>query len=199
VIEAPLPVGPPVATFEGMIAIGDASAAEVTKLLERESDRLAICLGVEGPTTTELTVLVVNKTLALRNAWQDGASVRIDCLQRSFPGAQIESDSKTTSVYVVVKAEPPGATAPATPRAPDRRADFQALYCDLPQLSGADKVEASKRLGVMREWAKQHVRHPAALELANKISKHGPVGLKEMIADALRSEGITTCAMQGMP
>ena len=197
VTPAPSPAvaPPPAVTFENLIVAGALSPDEVTRRLAPLAPALA-CLATSGPITTELSLLVAGDTLGFRSAWQDGVPTAPACVQPIFPGDPIEPGAPWTSVYVVVKVAPPDTTAPAAPAPPERRADFERMFCELDRLAGADKVEVGARGQAMQRWAREHVRHPATFELARQISEQHPAETARFAQRALRAEGIAKCRMQ---
>jgi hypothetical protein len=190
---------PPIATFEGMIAIGAHDDAAIRQLLEARASALATCLASSGPTTTELTLLFADDTPGFKAAWRDRNPLAPPvCLAPIFPLGEVTREERSTVVYVVVKAAPAGTAAPAAPAPPDRRADIEAMFCSLDTLSGADKLrnEPSKARDVMRAWVRTNIRHPAAYELARQIGEQNPAEVKHFVQKSLRAEGITKCPMQ---
>lgn len=179
-----------------MIAIGDVTTAEVTKRLEADAGRIVACVAPNGPTTTELSLMIVDDTIGFRSAWQGGAPVRPSCLEPIFSNTPPNVRSTSTSVYVVVKAAAPGETAPAAPPPPDRLKEFQRMFCDLETLSGADKLGTDKKRETMQTWARVNIRHPAPFELARQVGKQAPVDVVHFLEKSLRAEGITKCALQ---
>lgn len=191
---------PPTATIENMIVAGALTPAAARAILEPLAPQLAACLASAGATTTELLVSMPDGVRPLlRNAWQGGTVMNPTplCLQPIFPPAPTGIRTKqSTGVYFVVKAAPPGTTAPAAPAPPVILADFEATFCHLDRLTDVRTVPVENRHQVMHAWIRDHVRHPAPYELAADIGEQSPQDLDNFMKRSLKARGIKKCPMQ---
>jgi len=191
----PPPPPPPTATFEGVITAGALGVAEATELLSPHGPAIAACLGSAGPTTTELLFSIPDGVhLELRNAWHAGVAIAPDCLKPMFAAdPNTRRGTRSTGVYVVVKATPPGTTAPAAPAPPESRAEHERMFCHLERLSGADKSPVENDQTLMTTWVRDHVRHPAPYELAGQIAEQNPAEMDRFVTRSLKAVGIKKC------
>lgn len=197
-VEAILDAAPaPTATLDGIVVAGELDVAKVADLLSGLTPQLASCLGDVGPTTTELSLTIVKSAIGIRNAWQNDVPVVPACLRAIFDETPERAwNVGSTMVYVVVKAGPPGAQAPDAPPLRERRAEFARLYCDLEKLSGAESLDAPQKQNKMLGWARDHIKHPAPLQLASDVSTWNPAERADKLIRAIKAEGIKKCALQ---
>jgi hypothetical protein len=204
-IDAAVPLAPPIdeprptptASLENIVVAGELDAAKVTELLAPLAGELGTCLGANGPTTTELSLTIKKSAIGFRNAWQGDAPIIAPCLRAIFPDEQQRTwDMKSTTVYVVVKAAPPGMVAPAAPALRERRDEFVRLYCDLEKLAGAEKLQVPDKQNRMIAWARDHIKHPAPLQLASDVPTWSPAEGAYKLEKAIRAEGIKKCDLQ---
>lgn len=202
---APIPPTPPppppaTGTIEGVIVAGALTTADVTALLAPLAPQLAACLSTAGATTSELLLSIpdgVHPTL--RNVWRGGAPIEPTpaCLEPIFPAdPAVTRDRRSTGVYVVVKATPPGTTAPVSPAPPDRRASFDAMFCLAFETSGADKLAVEHRMKTMQEWILNNVRHPAPYEVAGAVGDLNLAEIEGYLKRSIKAEGIKKCPLQ---
>jgi hypothetical protein len=198
VVEAPVDAAPPpTATLEGVVVAGELDVAKVTELLTPLAPELATCLGSAGPTTTELSLTIVKTAIMIRNAWQNDAATVPGCLRAIFKDKEERAwNIGSTTVYVVVKATPPGGTAPDAPKLGERRAEFQRLFCDLEKLAGAEKLGVPEKQNVMISWARDHIKHPAPLQVTSDVTTWNPAERGHKLEKAIKAEGIKKCALQ---
>lgn len=199
-VERPIDAAPPpapTATLHGIVVAGELDVAKVTELLAPLAPELATCLGAAGPMTTELSLSIIKSAIVIRNAWQADVATVPSCLRAVFPDREERSwDTKTTTVYVVVKATPPGTTAPEAPKLGERRDEFARLFCDLEKLAGADKLGVPEKQNAMITWARDHIKHPAPLQVASDVSTWNPADRVHKLEKAIKAEGIKKCALQ---
>lgn len=188
----------PTATLDNLVVEGELDAAKVSDLLYGLAPQLASCLGAAGPSTTELSLTIVKSAIGIRNAWQDDAATVPACLRAIFDAVPDRAwNVGATTVYVVVKAGPPGSVAPDAPVLRERRAEFQRLFCDLEKLSGADKLASPpEKQSRMTAWARDHIKHPAPLQVTSDIGTWNPADRKHKLKSAIEAEGIKKCALQ---
>lgn len=186
-----------VATFDSMVLAGELDQARVRRQLAVVKGQLAACLGADGPTTTELSLSIVKNGIAIRNAWQDDKPVVPACLMKVFPGKGVRSwATNMTTVYVVVKAGPAGSTWVDAPALEERRGAFERMLCNLEQLSGADKLDGVAKQKAMIQWGRDHVKHPAPIQVASDYAYWGtPEQQIATLTRKLKAEGITACPM----
>jgi SAM-dependent methyltransferase len=191
---------PPTATFENMIVAGALTPAAATAILEPLAPQLAACLASSGATTTELLVWLPDGVQPrLRNAWQGGTVMNPlpPCFHSSFPPVPSGLRNKqSTGVYVVVKATPPGTTAPPAPAPPVPLADFEATFCNVDRVTDVAQHPVEKRPEIMQTWIRDHIRHPAVYELAADIGEQSPQGINDFMKRSLKARGIKKCSMQ---
>ncbi len=200
-IDAAVVVAPdaalPTATLENVVVAGELDAAKATEMVAALVPDLARCLGSAGPTTTELSLTIIKSGIGLRAAWQNDTPSVPPCLQSIFADPQQRAwNVGSTTVYAVVKATPPGTTAPEAPKLAERRAEFVRLFCDLEKLAGAEALEPIEKRNAMQTWARDHIKHPAPLQLASDVSTWSPSDMNFKLEKALLAEGIKKCSLQ---
>lgn len=88
-----------------------------------------------------------------------------------------------------MKATPPSTTAPEAPELAERRGEFVRLFCDLEKLASAEKLAVPEKQKAMIAWARDHIKHPAPLQLASTVQTWSPAEASFKLERAIRAGG----------
>jgi hypothetical protein len=195
------PPPPPAVSVDGILTDGGLPPEVVAAWMAGRTERLGACLSGDGVArATEVSLILVGEAVELRVAWQAGAPVTIPCLVDILgppDTLEVAWDTRFATAYAVIRTAPAGVELPPMPAPPERQADVKLLFCDLFEVSGADKEPSpSEKREIAIAYGRAHARHPRAVHLTLEVSQWSPAENADKLKRAIKAEGIKRCALQ---
>lgn len=128
------------------------------------------------------------------HAYAPADDALLACLARALGSEEqaVADNGEPTDVYVALRLVR-GQDVAAAAAPPVLRDDVLHGFCDLEQVSGADRLPRDQAWPVMKTWFRDHIRHPTALHLTWKIAHSDPADTKRELERGVRAAGVARC------